>query len=146
MDLYPVWKKGGGPTAYGGETNDYFTTVEKLKNGSTKYTSTRMLNTGDPYDYVIEKEKEIPMAVSIIYEGEERVGSFKMTLGKSVQSTINPFDLVAKIKSAEIPEVFENKNICSEFPCSTRKDLCLCSQELLDKSFIKIKDLESRER
>jgi hypothetical protein len=134
MDLYPVWKKGGGPTAYGGETNDYFTTVEKMENGSTKYTSTRMLNTGDPYDYVIEKEKEIPMAVSIIYEGEERVGSFKMTLGKAVQSVIDPSEPVAMIKSAEILEV--NKNICSEFPCSTKKDLCLCSQELLDKSFI----------
>jgi hypothetical protein len=132
MDLYPVWKKGGGPTAYGGETNDYFTTVEKMENGSTKYTSTRMLNTGDPYDYVIEKEKEIPMAVSIIYEGEERVGSFKMTLGKAVQSVIDPSEPVAMIKSAEILEV----NICSEFPCSTKKDLCLCSQELLNKSFI----------
>jgi hypothetical protein len=80
FDLSPVWKKGGGATAYGGETNDYWTTVEKLENGSTKFTSTRMLNTGDPYDYVVETGKWTNMAFSIIYEGKERLGSFEIQL------------------------------------------------------------------
>jgi hypothetical protein len=80
FDLSPVWKKGGGPTAYGGETNDYWTTVEKLESGSTKFTSTRKLDTEDPYDYVVETDKLTKMAFSIIYEGKERLGSFEIQL------------------------------------------------------------------
>jgi len=29
-DMHPVWKKGGGASFEGGETNDYFTEVETL--------------------------------------------------------------------------------------------------------------------
>ena len=32
-----------------------------------KYTSSRLLDTGDPYDYIIQENKQINMAFSIIH-------------------------------------------------------------------------------
>ena len=78
--MHPVWKKGGGASFEGGESNDYFTEVEILQNEMVQFTSIRMLRTGDPYDFPIEYDKEIDMAFTIIYNQQEQLGSFKMKL------------------------------------------------------------------
>jgi hypothetical protein len=41
---------------------------EQLEDGFMKYTSSRLLDTQDPYDYIIQKNKEITMAFSIIHD------------------------------------------------------------------------------
>ena len=67
--MHSVWRPGGGASFLGGETNDYYTQLEKLEDGRTKFSSTRQLNTGDPYDFTIVPGIEINMAFSIVYNG-----------------------------------------------------------------------------
>jgi len=39
--MHSVWREGGGGSFLGGETNDYYTQMERLGDSRMKFTSTR---------------------------------------------------------------------------------------------------------